>query len=489
MAGWSDDPATSSTHIRAAHISELRRTVDVFRAQAGLPSMAWTDNPVTDATHIRAQHFNELRSAIQDLWTYHGFGALPNWSVGTAPSSSRQVSARDMNDLRSWVNRADPPLQISTGFHWCNPVDDHTNAPNTPNAVAEGLLQTAQRWGAVLLLDPGNSCIATCFQDALTKIMDAREATGGGRSLDQSIVRLYNSQKLIIDQPGQPNNIQSVADANTWLQNQGYFTYLDKFVGNGGRNVVIFNELNQPAEPQVNIDPRIMGYLSYALQNRYYNGGNRQLYTLFPGPGGFANGSSQTAWTGYWDTYDLRDTNHNPQTFGTWAAAKGVELDTTIQSKTMLWHNGMGVFDRVALHGYANDPTEFRNPTPGVGAAGGGSGNPALNTILWYLNPPNNTPPVVDNSGYCYMTECGGQCASGSCFGDSSDAGSALADFESNANALFAASGAPNPRLLQAAYGYILDTSNSQATQNGRYEINSNYIGGYHTRQQQLFGP
>jgi hypothetical protein len=114
MPRWTDDPATSNTHIRVAHIGELRRTLDFYRAKAGLPATNWIDNPVSTTIHFRWIHFTELRSAIQDLWTHAGMGTLPNWSVGSAPSSSRQTSARDINDLRSWVNTVDPPLNIWT---------------------------------------------------------------------------------------------------------------------------------------------------------------------------------------------------------------------------------------------------------------------------------------------------------------------------------------------------------------------------------------
>jgi len=78
----------------------------------------WTDDPVTTSTHIRAVHFTELRAAIQDLWTHAGQGTVPNWSAGSAPSPSRQISARDINDLRTWVNQYDPATII--GAQWAN---------------------------------------------------------------------------------------------------------------------------------------------------------------------------------------------------------------------------------------------------------------------------------------------------------------------------------------------------------------------------------
>lgn len=110
MATWTDSPATSATHIRAVHINELRRTVDADRAAAGLAPYTWSDGPgVSTETHIRAVHFTEIRAAIEQYMT------LPNWSVGTAPSSSRQVSARDMNDLRNWTDQFSTAVGKPTG--------------------------------------------------------------------------------------------------------------------------------------------------------------------------------------------------------------------------------------------------------------------------------------------------------------------------------------------------------------------------------------
>lgn len=115
---WTDNPATSTTHIRTVHINELRNAVDKDLTAVGLPTYAWTDNPVTTTTHIRAVHFTEIRTAIQTLWTHAGQGTVPNWSVGSAPSPSRQISARDMNDLRTWVDQYDPASII--GAQWTN---------------------------------------------------------------------------------------------------------------------------------------------------------------------------------------------------------------------------------------------------------------------------------------------------------------------------------------------------------------------------------
>lgn len=131
MPVWTDNPATSSTHIRAIHVNELRAAVDRNRAKLSLAPWPWTDDPVTSSTHMRAAHFTELKSAIQDLWTYHGQGTLPNWSVGSDPSSSRQISARDVNDLRSWMDQTDPDSII--GASWINNTRSFVGPSGTKN--------------------------------------------------------------------------------------------------------------------------------------------------------------------------------------------------------------------------------------------------------------------------------------------------------------------------------------------------------------------
>lgn len=149
---WTDDPATSSTHVRAVHINELRTAADQARAALGLGSYAWTDNPVGTGTHIRAMHFTELHDVIQDLWTRHGQGTLPNWDVGSAPSPSRQISARDINDLRSWLNQVDPPA-AKRGFH-CGPYHQINGTPTLqptflsqdPSQFHPGMLVVIDNW-------------------------------------------------------------------------------------------------------------------------------------------------------------------------------------------------------------------------------------------------------------------------------------------------------------------------------------------------------
>lgn len=102
---WTDDPVTTETPIKAVHVNELRRVIDVRRRQVGLPAFSWTDDPVIRGfTLIRAAHFLELHAALQEIWSLAGRGQLPAWSCGSPPSAERVVFTSDVNDLRHWTS-------------------------------------------------------------------------------------------------------------------------------------------------------------------------------------------------------------------------------------------------------------------------------------------------------------------------------------------------------------------------------------------------
>ena len=101
MTAWTDNPASTGARIRYVHVNGLRSCVDSDRSAAGLSAFAWTDgSTLSNSSLIRAVHSIELPQAIQDLWTATAMGTVPNWTARSAPSSSRQVSARDINELR-----------------------------------------------------------------------------------------------------------------------------------------------------------------------------------------------------------------------------------------------------------------------------------------------------------------------------------------------------------------------------------------------------
>lgn len=348
-------------------------------------------------------------------------------------------------------------LNIETGFHWCSPVNP------MDNSKASQLLLSSGRWGAVVILPPSSmGQVQSDFRDACNKIVSINDTLGNPNGLNQCIARIYHPNSLSLSE------IPNVGAADSWLRSNGYYDSLDYFVGSGGRMVVIFNELNIQTEPQSSIDPRIMGYLGFSLNSAFYNGGNRELYTLFPGPSGLMgyDGGFPSSFLGYFQHYDFVDgIGTNPMTFG---QAFPNEVGPEIADKTMLWHGGKGVFDRIAIHGYAHDPTEFSN---------GGPNNPALNYLSWMRN--------IDPSMWMYVTEAGGQCqdSAQNCFGDSYSAGASLADYENNVSSLNAGS---FNSLVQAVYGYILDTSNSGATSGNWHKIDTNYMSGFNFRRAQL---
>lgn len=141
---WIDNPATSSTRIRAVHINELRDAVNCHYAAYG-SSVTWTDNPVTSNVRIRAIHFTEIRNAIQTLWNQKTMGAIPSWTAGSAPSSTRSIRASDINNLRGWLNSYETnttggvygPLR---GLHLRNGGDMRPQDVVAANRLAPGMV-------------------------------------------------------------------------------------------------------------------------------------------------------------------------------------------------------------------------------------------------------------------------------------------------------------------------------------------------------------
>lgn len=311
---WTDNAATTSTRIRAVHINELRSAVDSLRTSppCNLGGYPWTDNPVSTTTHIRAVHFTELRSAIQDVWNCHNMGALPNWSVGSAPSTSRQVSARDINDLRTWVDQVDPPLALN-GLHWQSPVQEGSNLNSTGSQTQ---VKLGGGFGSVLILSP---------QTAASPYTPQQEATGtniqwlqmpgnmpcrpSGVSWNEAIiVRLLwpgssGSQQL----PANPADLANGwGPFIQWCQSVQLYNFIVlnepniEYNGGSGASPSLWNPTN----------PTYMSELADAL--RAASNPSLPIYLGFPGPGGVNNpangfkdssGNFTTNWTTYWNDY------------------------------------------------------------------------------------------------------------------------------------------------------------------------------------------
>ena len=336
-------------------------------------------------------------------------------------------------------------MYIWTGFHWCSPLD------TSRSDEARRLLEKSGRWGSVVLLLPNDD---SNFRYALDRIMDARQAVGGGRSLNQTLVRIYYEHEV---------SFNSVQEAHDWLAENSYFDNLNYFVANGGRMVIVFNELNVTEEHQHQIDPRHLGYLAYALQNAYWNQGNRLLYTLFPGPSGLLDDFD---FLRYFRVYALHTVEHKPRTFG---EVYGNDVDPLLRDRTMLHHGGRGVFDRLSLHCYSWTPDELKEDN----ASGR---KPSIGLRYLYL-----TKEHVDKTGWVYVTEVSG--ANATSYLGQYVAGKALADFEYNANKYYRLS---YPYFLQGVYGYILNDSNDDAVSDAAHKISNTFIDGYNYRRDQL---
>ncbi len=121
---WTNHPLYPGAAMLAAHVNELRLVVD---EAGGTPVGGWTDgSTVTTSTPIRAKHLTELRDAVGEMWDQVGLGTLPSWSAPEAPggpslgTSATPLRADHVNDLRQWISEfetavwafLDPPVLV-----------------------------------------------------------------------------------------------------------------------------------------------------------------------------------------------------------------------------------------------------------------------------------------------------------------------------------------------------------------------------------------
>jgi len=172
------------------------------------------------------------------------------------------------------------------------------------------------------------------FTTTCEAIMAAQAKAGGPRTLDSVVARLCHPFQAYL---------KDVREANSWLDANGFLRDLDYYVAHGGRQLVVFNELNRVTEPQYGISRETLAYISCALRSRYSKGGTRLLYTMFPGP---SQGLGPNGFYRYFQHYDLLSDHRRPRTFG---EVFGRRVDSLIRNRTMLAHRDRGVFDSVAL--------------------------------------------------------------------------------------------------------------------------------------------
>jgi hypothetical protein len=172
---------------------------------------------------------------------------------------------------------------------------------------------------------PDSEFVRTC---------EAVISAGARRDLDTTVARLCHPFQVYL---------RDVKDAESWLEGNGYFRSLDYYVGNGGRQVVLFHQLDRVTEPQYGICRKSLAYISFALRRRYSNQTGRRLYTMFPGP---SERLGSNGFYRYFEHYDFLTNHRRPRTF---VQVFGKNVDPLIQNRTMLDHGARGVFDSVAL--------------------------------------------------------------------------------------------------------------------------------------------
>jgi len=240
--------------------------------------------------------------------------------------------------------------------------------------AAAGAEPKAAGRAAMVLLGPSSRQTANAeFVGTCDAILKTQQKAGGKMTLARTAARLTNGYQVYF---------KSVGEANSWLRDRGYFNTLDYFVKNGGRTLVVFNELNSIHEPQYFTSRRGLAYLAFALRSRYQSGGRRHLHLLFPGP---TEGLGPNTFFDYFRHYDLLREAKRPLTFG---EAFPDDLDPLVKNHTMLRHGGRGVFDGVALRYDPNHPA----------AASGSLLSHSIPYQDWFA-------AKVDDSFWLYQTE------------------------------------------------------------------------------------
>lgn len=228
----------------------------------------------------------------------------------------------------------------------------------------------------MLLLNPSaNQSPDGEFVRTCEALMSAQSRTGEERNLHQVVARLCSPFQAYL---------RDVKDAESWLDRNGFLKSLDYYVNNGGRELVLFHELNRVSEPQYGICRKSLAYLSYALRARYSKGGVRRLYTMFPGP---SEGLGPNGFYRYFEHYDLLSNEKRPRTFG---EVFGKNVDPLLRNKTMLHHGSNGVFDSVALS--YDSGNSFSSSLNDIGA---------ISYLKWFKES-------VDNKAFVYQSERAG---------------------------------------------------------------------------------
>jgi len=107
--GFSDDPIVAGvTPFKASHVSELRQSIDVYRAGAGLGPYPYSLPPPTAGTSLMAaQYVLEMRTAVTQAYDT---ALVPPPSFDPNLAVGQPIKALHLNELRTAI--AGPPRSL-----------------------------------------------------------------------------------------------------------------------------------------------------------------------------------------------------------------------------------------------------------------------------------------------------------------------------------------------------------------------------------------
>ncbi len=98
---FTDDPVTTSTKIKAVHITQLRTAVNAMLVAAGQPTVTFTDSSLT-GVKVKKVHIQELRTGLTLAHSTLGLSAI-SYTDTTITVASTKVKAAHINELRNGV--------------------------------------------------------------------------------------------------------------------------------------------------------------------------------------------------------------------------------------------------------------------------------------------------------------------------------------------------------------------------------------------------
>ena len=99
---FTDDPLTTTTLIKAVHITQARTAVNSLRACAGLTATTFIDTPLNSGTLIKKVHIDELRTGLTAARTSLGLPTL-SFTDPTLALNTSLVKRLHISDIRTGV--------------------------------------------------------------------------------------------------------------------------------------------------------------------------------------------------------------------------------------------------------------------------------------------------------------------------------------------------------------------------------------------------